>query len=201
MTRSVGIFIFDEVEVLDFAGPFEVFSVASRVKRRQEPQSQPPFKAFTIGRTSGPIKARAALSVTPDFTFVDHPPIDVLVIPGGVVTEELGKNAVVGWIGETAAKAKIVAGVCTGAFLLAKAGLLDGKRAITHWSDIPDLKAMFPKVRVQEEGRWVEEGNIITSAGISAGIDMCLHLVERLEGRKLALDTARQMDYRWTENP
>src|SRR4029078_1084557 len=119
---------------------------------------------------------------------------DLLLIPGGVVTEEIRNDAVIRWIAENAARAQIVASVCTGAFLLAKAGLLDGKRATTHWEDIADLKSMFPKVQVQKDVRWVEEGNILTSAGISAGIDMSLHLVSRLEGLKLAEDTARQMD-------
>jgi len=122
------------------------------------------------------------------------------VIPGGVVTEELRKEAVIHWIGENAARAQIVAGVCTGAFLLAKAGLLDGKRATTHWEDIADLKAQFPRVHVEENVRWVEQGNLITSAGISAGIDMCLHLVARVENESLATETARQMDYCWTKS-
>src|SRR5262245_11743004 len=200
MTRSVGIFIFDEVEVLDFAGPFEVFSVACRVRSKQGPKSETPFKVFTIGETAEPIKARGRLSVLPHYRFANHPPIDLLLIPGGVVTEELRKEAVIRWIAENATRAKIVAGVCTGAFLLAKTGLLDGKRVTTHWEDIEDLKSQFPKVHVEENVRWVEQGNLITSAGISAGIDMCLHLVARLENEQLATDTARQMDYRWTKS-
>jgi transcriptional regulator GlxA family with amidase domain len=200
MSRNVGIFIFDDVEVLDFAGPFEVFSVACRVRAKQSQGSEAPFTVFTIGRTSEAIKARGRLPVVPHYTFANHPPIDLLVIPGGVVTEELRKEAVIRWIGESAARAQIIAGVCTGAFLLAKAGLLDGKRATTHWEDIADLKAQFPRVHVEENVRWVEQGSLITSAGISAGIDMCLHLVARVENESLAIETARQMDYRWIKS-
>jgi transcriptional regulator GlxA family with amidase domain len=198
MTRNVGIFIFDEIEVLDFAGPFEVFSVASRVRRKQDAQAVPPFNVFTVGRGLEPIKTRGALSVTPHFSFKNHPLIDLLVIPGGVVTAELAKAEVIQWIRQTSSQAKTVAGICTGAFLLAQAGLLDGQRVTTHWEDIADLKAMFPLLHVEENVRWVQQGRVFTSAGISAGIDLSLHLITQLEGEKLAVDTARQMDYRWT---
>ncbi len=197
MAISVGIFIFDDIEVLDLGGPFEVFSVARRVKMRLEPESPPPFKVFTVSQTTETIHARGGLLVTPQFSFATHPAIDLLVIPGGVVNVELGKDQVIGWIGETAAQAKIIAGVCTGSFLLAKAGLLDGKRATTHWSDIEEMRSMFPNVQVNDNVRWVEQGNLITSAGISAGIDMSLHLVAKCESEALAVATARQMDYHW----
>ena len=197
MPLNVGIFIYDEVEVLDFAGPLEVFNVACRVRAKQRPGSEPPFKVFTIGQTDGPIKARDGLPVTPQHSFQNHPSVDLLLIPGGVHNTELKKEPVIRWIGATAAKAGIVASVCTGAFLLAKAGLLDGLRVTTHWEDITDLQTMFPQLQVEENVRWVEQGRIITSAGISAGIDMSLHLVGKLEGEQLAVDTARQMDYRW----
>ena len=197
---NVGIFIFDDIEVLDLGGPFEVFSVASRVKPRLEPGSQKPFNVFTIGETTAPIRGRGRFVVTPSFSFADHPAIDLLVIPGGIVSAELKKAEVIQWIAATAAKAKITASVCTGACLLAKAGLLDGKHATTHWADIDDMRSMFPNVTVEEQVRWVEQGNIITSAGISAGMDMALHLVSRLESETLALATAKQMDYHWSRS-
>src|SRR5262249_4655413 len=178
----------------------EVFNVAGRVRARQQPSSPPPFKVFTVGRTTEPIKARGGLSVTPHYSFANHPPVELLIVPGGVVTAGLGRDQVIPWIAQTAARAKTIASVCTGAFLLAKAGLLDGKRVTTHWEDMADLKTMFPGLRVEENVRWVEQGNLVTSAGISAGIDMCLHLVSRLENEKLAIDTARQMDYQWARN-
>jgi transcriptional regulator GlxA family with amidase domain len=197
MTRNVGIYIFDEVEVLDFAGPFEVFSTASRVKLRIEPKSSRPFDVFTVGDGKKTIQARGGLAIVPSFDISKHPRIDVLIIPGGIVTAEIDKNAVVQWISQIAERAEITASVCTGAFLLGKAGLLEGKTATTHWEDIAELRAMFPNISVKENTRWVDEGSVITSAGISAGIDMSLHLVARLEGEELARKTARQMEFDW----
>lgn len=200
MTQTVGIYVFDDVEVLDFAGPYEVFTTAARVHRRGQPDSAPRFGVFTVGRTTHRLHARAGLAVLPDHDFSSHPPIDVLIVPGGVVTAELARPEVAAWIARMAANSTLTASVCTGAFLLARVGLLDGLTATTHWEDIADLRAMFPQVTVREQVRWVDEGQIVTSAGISAGIDMSLHLVERLAGRELALLTARQMDFDWQEN-
>jgi transcriptional regulator GlxA family with amidase domain len=197
MTRNVGIFIFDEIEVLDLGGPFEVFSVASRVKSRLQPGAAKPFEVFTIGETSRLIRARGGLMVQPNFDITNHPAIDVLIVPGGVVTAELERPALIEWIACSARKASLTASVCTGAFLLAKAGLLRGKTITTHWDDIADFRAMFPDILVRDDTRWVDAGEIVTSAGISAGLDMSLHLVARLEGEELAVRTARQMDYDW----
>ena len=200
MGCTVGIFVFNNVEVLDFAGPYEVFTTASRVYKRQQPDSSDPFSVITIGKTRDPVRARAGLSVFPDFAFDSHPDINLLLIPGGVVTAELEEPEVIRWIAETARRTRLTASICTGAFLIAKAGLLDGKSATTHWEDIADLRAMFPTITVLERRRWVDEGSIVSSAGISAGIDMSLHLVERLANRPLAERTARQMEFEWTEN-
>lgn len=200
MAHNVGIFVFDDVEVLDFAGPYEVFTTAARMHARIDAKAPPLFNVFTIGRTASPLRARAGLSVFPDHDFAHHPPVDLLIIPGGVVTAELARPEVSQWITNASAETKLTASVCTGAFLLAKAGLLEGKQATTHWEDIDDLKSMFPSIKVQTNVRWVNEGKIITSAGISAGIDMSLHLVERMAGRTLAERTARQLDFDWTEN-
>ena len=200
MTHNVGIFVFDDVEVLDFAGPYEVFTTAARMHARIDTKAPPLFNVFTIGRTLSPLRARAGLSVFPDHDFTHHPPIDLLIVPGGVVTAELARPEVSQWITNASVRTKLTASVCTGAFLLAKAGLLDGKQATTHWEDIDDFKSMFPSIKVQTNVRWVDEGKIVTSAGISAGIDMSLHLVERMAGRTLAERTARQLDFDWTEN-
>lgn len=200
MTSSVGIFIFPEAEVLDFTGPYEVFTTASRVSRRANPSLPEPFTVFTVAREAHPVRARAGLLVHPEHTFDSHPHIDLLLVPGGIVTEQLGAPVVTEWIAATAAKAALTASVCTGSFLLAQAGLLDRLSATTHWEDIPGMRALFPTVRTVGRRRWVDEGRIVTSAGISAGIDMSLHLVERLAGRELAMLTARQMDFDWHED-
>ncbi|HEY9737461.1 MAG TPA: DJ-1/PfpI family protein [Trichocoleus sp.] len=200
MTTAVGIYVFPNVEVLDFAGPYEVFTTASRVFKRTNSSLLEPFTVFTIAREAGTITARAGLVVQPDYTFANHPVIDLLLIPGGVVTDELKTPSVATWISGASTTAKLTASVCTGAFLLAQVGLLTGRKATTHWEDIADLQTMFPEVHVVEQRRWVDEGPVVTSAGISAGIDMSLHLVERLAGRELALKTARQMDFDWHES-
>lgn len=199
MTISVGIFVFDEVEVLDFAGPYEVFTTASRVRRRSDASTPIPFKVFTIAGNEQKVRTRPGLIVQADYTISNHPAIDLLIVPGGVVTAELAASTVSDWISNLSSRTKLIASVCTGAFLLAKAGLLDGKSATTHWEDIADMQTMFPSVTVVEGSRWIDEGAIVTSAGISAGIDMSLHLVERLVSRELSLRTARQMDYYWQE--
>ncbi|GEP44111.1 DJ-1/PfpI family protein [Brevifollis gellanilyticus] len=199
-TISVAIFVFPEVEVLDFAGPYEVFTTASRAHLLDHPGSTAPFSVFSVAREPGTIRARAGLKVIPDHDFTSHPPVDLLIIPGGVVTAELQTPEVAEWIKRISLTTIITASVCTGAFLLAQAGLLDGKQATTHWEDIADLREMFPSVTVLEGRRWVDEGSIITSAGISAGIDMSLHIVERLAGRDLALKTAHRMDFDWHQD-
>lgn len=200
MTLSIAILLFPDVEVLDFAGPYEVFTTASRVALRRRPEAPPPFRVFTVARQRELVRARAGLEVSPDHALAEHPPVDVLVVPGGVVTAELERPDVIDWIARTAQSAAIAASVCTGAFLLAKAGLLRAKSATTHWEDVADLRAAFPDLTVLEGRRWVDEGRVVTSGGISAGIDMSLHLVERLAGRELALATARQMDVQWHED-
>ena len=200
MSCNVGIFVFNDVEVLDFAEPYEVFTTASRVFKRQQPDSPDPFTVFTVAQSTTSVRARAGLKVFPDYDLLNHPKIDLLLIPGGVVTSELEKPELIRWIVATAGKSRLTASVCTGAFLLARAGLLDGKSVTTHWEDIGDLRAMFPTVKVLEQVRWVDEGTVVTSAGISAGIDMSLHLVERFVDRELAKRTARQMEFDWTEN-
>jgi len=141
------------------------------------------------------------LRVLPGFVFGEHPFIDVLIVPGGVVSAELRKPAVIDWIRSSAETAQLTASVCTGSFLLAQAGLLDGKNATTHWEDVEEMRERFPTVKVHDDRRWVDEGGVVTAAGISAGMDMSLHLVARLAGRDLALKTARQMDYCWREEP
>ncbi|WP_027328534.1 DJ-1/PfpI family protein [Marinimicrobium agarilyticum] len=198
MTRRVGIYLFSHVEILDFAGPYEVFTAATRVHSREHPGDPAPFEVVTLAETLAPVRARAGLVVTPDYTLDDHPPLDILLVPGGVVTDELNNPQLIDWLVRTAADTELTASVCTGAFLLAKAGLLNGKRATTHWEDVEDLRRDFPETQVQENVRWVDEGKLITSGGVAAGIDMSLHIVRRLSGETLAVKTARQIDVPWS---
>jgi len=200
MTMNVGIYLYNEVEVLDFAGPFEVFSTASRVNARVSPESDNLFNVYTVAEDSNPLFARGGLQVVPEHSISDHPKIDLLIIPGGIVTDELAKDHVVSWIKASSKIANITASVCTGTFLLAKAGLLNTKSATTHWEDIDDFHSMFPDVKIKENVRWVDEGPIITAAGISAGIDMSLHLISRVVNEDLAIRTAKQMELKWTKN-
>ncbi|WP_157268272.1 DJ-1/PfpI family protein [Azohydromonas aeria] len=198
---QIGLYVFDQVEVLDFAGPYEVLTTAARVHGRQAPAGVPPlFEVRTLGRTRAPVRARAGLKIEPDASLSEHPPLDGLIVPGGVVTAELDKPDVIAWLQAQCAAVPLVASVCTGAFLLAKTGCLDGLEATTHWEDVEDLRRTFPAVTVREGVRWVDQGRFVTSAGISAGIDMALHLVERLHSRELAERTARQMEFDWVEN-
>jgi transcriptional regulator GlxA family with amidase domain len=199
MTTSIAIYIYPNVEVLDFAGPFEVFTTANRVFKRTAPNSADCFNVVTVACNSDLVRARAGLQVKPDHTLEQHPKIDLLLISGGVVTEELSNVVLLDWIAQCHTTSTLTASVCTGAFLLAKAGVLQGLPATTHWEDIADLRVMFPALEVREHVRWVESGKVITSGGISAGIDMSLHLVERVAGRALALATAKQMEVLWNE--
>ena len=194
MPYSVAIYVFPNVEVLDFAGPFEVFTTASRVFLRQNPTGPAPFSVFTVAKSLSPVTARAGLRVLPDFSLGTCPKPDLLLIPGGVVDAEMADAEVLQWIRNASQQAKITASVCTGAFLLAKVGLLEGKSATTHWEDIVDLRAQFPGISIKEDVRWVDEGSVVSSAGIAAGIDMSLHLVSRLASKGLAALTARQLD-------
>ncbi|WP_151173832.1 DJ-1/PfpI family protein [Pseudoalteromonas ruthenica] len=192
---NVGIYIYDQAEVLDFSGPFEVFSTASRVCKNDNP-----FDAFLVSESGNAISARAGYRVMPNYGFNDHPMMDVLIVAGGVHSNEIGKSQVMEWISQQSTNASITASVCTGAFLLAKAKVLKEHKVTTHWEDMANLRSKFPQLNVIENVRWVDEGNIITSGGISAGIDMSLHLVSRLHSNDLAEKTARQMDFSWTKN-
>ena len=194
---NIGIYIYDGVEVLDFTGPFEVFTTAERVFSRLNPNHQPLFKAFLIAEDFRLVKARGEFLVQPHYTILNHPKLEVLVIPGGVHEHELEKRRVISWISRISKETDLTVSVCTGAFLLAQARLLDEGPCTTHWEDVPDLRLKFPSLDVREGVPWVDNGHIITSAGISSGIEMALHMVNRLADRQLALRTAHQMQYRW----
>lgn len=193
--RRIGIYLFDEVEVLDFAGPFEVFSVASRLAVRNNALAS--FEVVTIGTTGSAVTTRGGLSVQPSVSLADADSLDVLIVPGGVMDREVESATLLAWVRRCAETCEVVASICTGAFVLAAAGLLDDRNVTTHWEDVLDLRAFAPRAKVLEDVRWVDEGSTVTAAGISAGIDMSLHLVARFEGLDFARATARQMDYVW----
>ena len=195
MVRTVSIFVFDEIEVLDLAGPFEVFSVASRLALRRGEEA--PFRVVTVSRDGGEVAGRGGFRFRPSHGFADAPGADLLIVPGGVVEAECARPEVIGWIRAAHARAELTASVCTGAFLLAQAGLLGGLPVTTHHEDIDALARRFPELSVARGRAWVDTGRIVTSAGISAGIDMCLHLLARLEGQDAARAVARQMEYPW----
>jgi transcriptional regulator GlxA family with amidase domain len=197
MTTTIGIYLFDDVELLDFAGPYEVFTTCSRVARRLGQAL--PFETVAIGPSCATVTARAGVGLLPAYSIDAHPPLGVLIVPGGVVDAQLHDRRVIDWIRRIANTTTLTASVCTGALLLAEAGLLDGRPATTHWEDLAQLRADYPAVQVKEEGRWIDDGDIVTSAGIAAGIDMSLYIVARLCGPELAARTARQMDYPWQE--
>lgn len=189
---NIGIYIYDNAEVLDFSGPFEVFSTANRFLPEFEE-----WNVLLIGETLKPVMARGGYSVNPNVDFNSCPKLDVLIVVGGIHDNEIKKEDVITWIDIQADKVDILASVCTGAFLIAKTGRLDHHHVTTHWQDIDGLQRMFPLLQVKANARWIDEGSIITSAGISAGIDMSLYLVSKLKGIKVAENTAVQMEYDW----
>lgn len=178
--------------MLDFAGPFEVLSLA------EEPQTkQKLIQVCTVAQKKELIRTRNGLQVMPDFDFSDLPPVDLLMIPGGYGAEEIEihNTALLEWLRFQANQTPIIASVCTGAFLLATVGLLDGKRATTHWMDLDRLEKDYPAIDVQRGVKFVDEGNILTSGGISAGIELSFHLLSRLFGATIARQTAKRMEY------
>jgi transcriptional regulator GlxA family with amidase domain len=200
-TLAVGIVLYDDVEELDFCGPFETFSVAAALSREKPAQRErEAFTVFTVAERAELVKTGGGLRIQPDYSFQEAPRPDIVVVPGGNSRPQLANTAMLGWLKQATDGARISTSVCTGAFLLGRLGLLDGRAATTHWGALDNLAEMFPGIRIQRDVRWVDEGAVITAAGISAGIDMSLHVVERLLGRKMAEDVARMMEYRWNED-
>lgn len=198
--QTVGILIFDDVEVLDFCGPFEVFAMARTLSEAAEAAEEraPLFHPLTIAERPEIVRCRGGLLVQPHHTIYDHPPLDILVVPGGQGTRrERTNRTLLDWIAAQDRQTALTTSVCTGAFLLAANGLLDGLRATTHWASIGWLRDHHPAIDVRDDLRVVDEGRVVTSAGVSAGIDMALHLVGRLHGPSVAAETARRMEYDW----
>ncbi len=181
--RNVAIFIHNGVEILDFAGPSEVFA------------STEGFNVYTVSLSKEPIISQGFIKITPTYSLTDCPKPDIVVLPGGNTGPFIENKPLIDWIKKTATQAEIMLSVCTGAGLLAKAGLLDGKQATTFHSYIEPLQRATPKAEILRNTRFVDNGQIITTAGVSAGIDGALHVVAKLKGQAVATQTARYMEY------
>ena len=198
--RRVGILIFPEVEVLDFCGPFEVLS-ATRLDEGRRKEDPSPYEVLLVAEGRGTVTATGGLKVVPDHDLDDCPVLDMLVVPGGYGTRKAMLNKrLVAWIAERSGQASTVASVCTGSLLLARAGLLDGRRATTHWKILDEMRGLFPSVVVVDDEHVVEDGDVLTSAGISAGIDLALRVVARHHGSAVSRATARYMEYPYPED-
>ncbi len=180
---SVGIFIYEGVEILDFSGPAEVFAATNG------------FKPFLVALTKAPVTSQGFIAVTPQYSIEDCPPTDILVFPGGATNHLLGEENLITWIAERAKTNQFMMSVCTGAALLSKAGLLDGKEATTFHGFISQLQQMTPKAKIHSQTRFVDNGQVVTTAGVSAGIDGALHVVSRIKGETAAKATAKYMEY------
>lgn len=190
MRRNVAILVFDDVEILDFAGPFEVFAVTDELRAHGA------YRVFTVGPTERVIRARNGLQIVPDFTCSSCPAPHLLVVPGGLGTRAvLNQASMIEWVRWKARDAELVMSVCTGALVLGKAGVLDGLRATTHHECFDLLRQTAPAATVVEGERFVDNGRVLTAAGISAGIDCALHVVSRQLGPDAAANTARYMEY------
>lgn len=196
-TRNVAIFLYEGVEVLDFTGPAEVLEASSHFVSHDNP----PLKLFTVARTKEPVISQRFLKVVPDYTIENAPRIDVLVIPGGNTGPTLADAAAMEWIKKTVDSAEVTLTVCTGAMPLGKLGYFDGLEVTTWYGAIERLRTIAPKAHVKDGRRFVDNGKIITTAGVSAGIDGALHLVARIFGRRIADQTAQYMEYHWTPEP
>ncbi len=196
--KKIAIVLFDDVEVLDFAGPFEVFSITGKRKIGEA------YEVFTVAEKDT-VAARNQLVITPTYTFTTCPAPNIFLIPGGGgyhpdgspfgSRKEMHNPAMLEWIKQQSAAAELVLSVCTGALILAKVGLLDGLEATTHFMAIDSLREVAPQTKVSPEKRFVDNGKIVLSAGVSAGIDMSFHVVEKLQGKEVALEAARYMQY------
>jgi transcriptional regulator GlxA family with amidase domain len=198
--KQVGIVLFDDVEVLDFCGPFEVLS-ATRLNEEKRREELSPFQVLLVAEKAQPVITTGGMKVIPDYTFDSCPKLDILVVPGGWGTRrELSNPVMLDWLRARATEVEILTSVCTGSMLLGFAGLLEGRKATTHWKSLDWMKESFPGVTVSYDEHVVEDGTLLTSAGISAGIDMALKLVARCHGEAVARATARHMEYPYPDS-
>lgn len=192
MTRTVAILIFEGVEPLDVVGPYEAFICA------QDADGREAFDVGLVAATAAPVTGEGRFVMTPRWSFADMPVPDILLVPGGFATRELSRDrAVLDWIAAQDRRSELTLSVCTGAQMLAAAGLLKGLKATTYWSTYDELREIDPTIDVMEGARWVDNGRIVCSSGVSAGIDMALHVISRLHGPEGAARAARAMEYEY----
>jgi len=191
---KVALFAYPDLQVLDLSGPLEFFARATRLLR-EEGRSHPGYSVTVVGSEEGPIVGSSGFRFLPDTTWRDlRGEVDTLLVIGGRGVEAmLGDRPVLAWLRKMSGRVRRLGSVCTGAFLLAEAGLLDGRSATTHWSRAADLARRYPRVRVQDDRIWVRDGSVYTSAGVSAGMDLALALIEEDLGAEVALGVARAM--------
>ncbi len=192
--RTVGVLLFEGFELLDVFGPLEAWGMHAEISAACE--------IVTTAEKAGAVKSAQGPRALADYTLADCPPIDVILVPGGIGTRrEVNNAAVMEWLRRRAAEAEIVASVCTGAALLARAGLLDGRRATSNKLSFKWVTEQGPAVEWVRQARWVEDGKFATSSGVSAGIDMTLALIARLAGAEVAERIATRMEYEWHRDP
>jgi transcriptional regulator GlxA family with amidase domain len=196
--RNVAIVIYEGVEILDFAGPAEVLDAAGTFA---SPGGGTALNVYTVSKSTKPLKSQGFITILPEYSIENAPRPDLVVVPGGNSGSITNDPEFFAWVKGAAGKAEATLTVCTGAFVLAKAGYLDGKEITTWYGAIEKLRQQAPKAMVQPGRRFVDNGRFVTTAGVSAGIDGSLHLVARLFGRAVADQTARYMEYHWTPEP
>ena len=187
---NIGVFLFEGCEELDFAGPWEVLSFWSQLWPDDD------VSVFTLSSDGEPVRCAKGLRVIPDHSWADSPAIDVLVYPGGIGTRaQLEDDEVLGWVRQTAQSASVMTSVCTGSLVYAAAGLLDGRPATTHWGSLDHLRSLGNDITVRTQARYVDDGDVVTAAGVSAGIDMALHLIARLHSKERSVEVRRGIQY------
>lgn len=195
--RRIGLLVFDGADLLDVGAPYEVLLTANRLAVRDG--DAPPFEVVVVGTTADPVTAYGGMGLVPQYALADALPLDVLVVPGAIdVAGTLADPALVDAVARASDAIEVMASVCTGAFLLGRAGLLADRAWTTHWEDVDDLAREVGATGARRDVRWVDAGDVVTGGGLSCGLDLGLHLVDRHAGRDLAVATARQIDHAWS---
>jgi transcriptional regulator GlxA family with amidase domain len=194
--RNVAILVFDQVEVLDFAGPYEVFNVTAELN------DPAPFNVYTIAESAAPIRTRGQLSVNPNYSIYQMPSADILIVPGGFGSRVLlHKPHLINWLRAQAEQIEMLISICTGALVLAKAGLLSGLTIMTHHDNLSELEQLVDSSStITVDNRYFDNGKILLAGGVSAGIDLSLYVIRKLLGDRVLSKTLNEMEYAWSES-